>query len=288
MNLNQFIKKNDSITLEQLKSFILVYELGSVSLTASFTNKTQPAISQQIAKLESKLNTKLIKSNRGKSISFTEEGHRFYQQIRPILVNLLTQIDEIESKNTISIGVCDDLDMTIQTRIVSELNTVVDGRVRLLCDFSHKIRELVNQRQLDFGITKTLVNDESVSHKFGWASRYAVDYNDENKLAIVSAHTGCFMRQLVEKILIEQNKDFYFSYLANNIHNQLAAVKAGFGVGIFQLKTIQSHQDLILLDETYHFHELPSFQYEVIGHANSFLKHKVNDVLYKEVLLLNS
>lgn len=98
-NHNDFFRRNDSITLEQIKNYIAIYELGSLSLAAKAAYKTQPAISHNISKLEEKLSAKLIKRERGKAICFTEEGHQFHQQVAPALGHLLNQIDEVENKN---------------------------------------------------------------------------------------------------------------------------------------------------------------------------------------------
>lgn len=288
MNINQFFKRNDAITLEQLKNFILVYELGSMSLTALYTHKTQPAITQNIAKLEEKLNIKLIKSSRGKAITFTEEGHRFYAQVRPIVLNLLVQIDEIENKHTVNIGVCDDLSMHIQTQIVNEVRKVINGRVRIMCDFSHKIRNMVSDGRLDFGITKQLVTNNEGIHQYGWASIEKQDFCQTQKLAIVSAHSGCFVRELVEKTLNAHNKDFYFSYLGNHVQNQMDAVLAGLGIGIFEMKTIDQYPSLICLDESDSFPKLANFNYELVGEADSYFKQTIQIVLKKYVHQLNT
>lgn len=142
--INTFFRRNDSITLEQIRHFIAVYELGSLSLAAEQLYKTQPTLSLSISKLEKSLNTLLIKRNRGKTITFTEDGHRFYQKMSPLFQQMLTQIDEIESKNTLSIGVTDDFSMDKQLDLQEKITQATGGRLRILCDFSCRVQAMVN------------------------------------------------------------------------------------------------------------------------------------------------
>ncbi len=284
---NPLFYQNHSITLEQIKNFICVYELESISLSANMLHKTQPAISHSITQLEQKLHSKLVKRNRGKTISFTEEGHKFYQKVTPLINQLLTQIDEIENKQTISIGVCDDLPVEIQMQIYNRLNQQGTTQVRLLCDFSCRIKEMVADGRLSFAIVKKISKQQTIKHSnhlknthaLHWVAKHEVNFHKEQKIAIVSAHRGCFLREILEQSLQKSEKNFYFSYIANNLASQAEAINAGFGIGLLDSRWIDKYPQLVVLDKNHGFPTLPSFEYECIGQADSANKNKVRDIL---------
>ncbi len=80
--------KNQEINrLGEMETFIKVVELGGFSAAARQTRKSPSAISKLIARLEARLNVRLIKrSTRG--FQMTEEGQAFYQQCVRILSTL--------------------------------------------------------------------------------------------------------------------------------------------------------------------------------------------------------
>ncbi len=286
---NQFFRQNHSITLEQIKNFICVYELESISLSANVLHKTQPAISHSITQLEQKLHTKLVKRNRGKTTSFTEEGHNFYRKVKPLINQLLIQIDEIENKQTVSIGLCDDLSVDIQMDIYDRVNQKTTNRIRLLCDFSCKIKEMVADGRLSFAIIKKVVNhDKNKANTFHWVANKEINFHNEQKIAVVSAHQGCFLRNILEQSLQKANKNFYFTYIANNLASQAEAVNAGFGIGLLDNHWINKYPNLIILDKKHGFPQLPSFEYECIGEADTANKKNIHYILKDIIELLNN
>lgn len=285
--VNHFFTRNDSITLVQIKDFIAVYELRSLSRAADLLSKTQPAISHSLAKLEEKLSTQLVKRQRGKNIDFTEEGHRFYTDVSPLLDKLLIKIDEIESKNTITIGLPDDLDMEIQLKLYRDISVLIDGRLRFICGFSDNIIKMVDSGRISFGIIKETVKD-GLLH-YGWAgSHQATTFSDYRKLPLVSGYSGCIIRDMVQKTLNHANKDFYFVYLSNRIQHRVQAVAEGFGVGVFSKARIKRHKELLPLDKARGFPDLASFSYRSIGEADTAQKKQILPVLLACVKQLNN
>lgn len=284
--INTLFRRNDTITLEQLRNFITVYELGSLSLAAKQAYKTQPALSASISKLEKSLNTVLIKRNRGKIITFTEDGHRFYQKVTPLLQQMLAQIDDIENKNSISIGFTDDFPMPTQLQLYQDITKETFGRVRFLCDFSYRVQNMVETGQLTFAIVKQLADHGST--KYQWASHPQQTFDPSEKLPIVSAHSGCFVRDFTENTLKKAGKDFYFSYLTNYTQNQIDAVKAGFGIGVFEKKRIEATADLVALDERQGFPTLPRFNFTVVGSPTTAQHNQVYPLLCDCVSQLNA
>lgn len=77
--------------LSAMATFVRVAELGSLSAAARALHLTQPAVSQQITSLEQQLGALLLYRTT-RSVTLTEVGQRYYQQIKPILA----AVDEAE------------------------------------------------------------------------------------------------------------------------------------------------------------------------------------------------
>jgi LysR family hydrogen peroxide-inducible transcriptional activator len=95
--------------LHQLKYFCAIADTGSFSRAAQQAHVSQPALSQQIAKLEDELGTQLF-DRLGRSVRLTELGRTFLPRARAVLHDLESARSDIVEKKTsitgsISIGV---------------------------------------------------------------------------------------------------------------------------------------------------------------------------------------
>lgn len=283
--INHFFRRNDSITLDQIKNFIAIYELGSFSKAAEATHKTQPSISHNLSKLEEKLSTQLVKRNRGKAVSFTEEGHRFYHDIAPLIDKLLIKLDESESKNAITIGVTDDLDMDIQLELFEKISAVSDNRLRFMCAFSNDISTMIEKGRISFGIIKRPAKNGAL--QYAWAANRKISFDEYDKLPLVLGLSGCMIRDLAEKTLNQSGKDFFLVYLGTRLQNRTKAIAKGFGIGIFSKKRLAETPELVELDESLGFPPLTNFEYHLIGETDTAEKNKIHPILLDCVQRLN-
>ncbi len=95
--------------IRQLQYFVVLYEEGSVTLAAQRLHVVQPAVSQQLAKLEARLGHKLFHRT-PKGMRPTQAGHDAYDIFAPILRNLDHAPQELASRQGevaghVSIGV---------------------------------------------------------------------------------------------------------------------------------------------------------------------------------------
>jgi LysR family hydrogen peroxide-inducible transcriptional activator len=95
--------------LHQLRYFCAIADTGSFSRAARQTFVSQPALSQQIAKLEDELGTRLF-NRLGRSVTLTEIGKSFLPRVRAVLRDLESARNDVVEKKTsitglISVGV---------------------------------------------------------------------------------------------------------------------------------------------------------------------------------------
>ncbi len=82
---------------KQLKLFMLIADLKSFSKTAELEALTQPAVTQQIIRLEKEMGSALFR-RRHKKIELTKKGKLFYKFAK----NMLTMVDNLEKEMRIS------------------------------------------------------------------------------------------------------------------------------------------------------------------------------------------
>lgn len=94
--------------LRQLRYFVRIVDLGSVSKAAADLYIAQPALSRQIAALEAELNSALlVRSTRG--VTPTESGIAFYAQAQAVLRQIGHIAEEVKSaaeqpRGTVAVG----------------------------------------------------------------------------------------------------------------------------------------------------------------------------------------
>ncbi|WP_201595499.1 type 2 periplasmic-binding domain-containing protein [Psychrobacter vallis] len=169
--------------------------------------------------------------------------------------------------------------MPVQLAVQQMVTELIDSRVRVICDFSHSIQDMVASGRLSYGIIKLTVDTSEDLQSFGWASNQKVSFDELDKLPIVSAHNGCFVRHIIEYTLNDSGKRYYFSYLASHLQHQVAAIHAGFGIGLLSKDFISRTANLELLGKDEGFPMLPSYQYRLIGDADTHIKQKIEQPL---------
>ena len=147
--------------IRQLKNFVRIVELGSISRAARDIYVAQPALSQQIASLENELKTPLLVRN-ARGVQPTEAGVKLYRTAQSVLAELERVRDEVaqsgrDPSGPVSIGFPTS---TAAALAVPLLRAAVArfARIRLLITEgpSGVLRELLLQGRLDMAV---LVNE---------------------------------------------------------------------------------------------------------------------------------
>lgn len=146
------------MNLRQLKYFVRVVQLGSLTRAAEALHVAQPALSQQMALLESKLNVKLlIRGQRG--VQPTVEGELLFRHAQTILRqveythSLMSRASD-HITGTVSIGLASStariLALPLMRRVKQELPAIVLELVDLP---SADLTKFVLQGRIDFSLS---------------------------------------------------------------------------------------------------------------------------------------
>jgi DNA-binding transcriptional LysR family regulator len=158
------------ITLKQLQIFQAVVVAGSITKASRRIGLSQPSISQQLAKLEEKLDTQLIQRNRTGVINLTPAGEYWFKTGDEMLRRLDNMVNEhrqrfVDNSVTLKIGVTPTLRGRF-TAAAARIASQEAGFVKFELKFALTSAELVEQLRLH-QLNCAIVNSESIADDRG-------------------------------------------------------------------------------------------------------------------------
>lgn len=151
--------------LEDMRMFAAVVEYSSLNKAAERLNVSQPSLSRRIARLESELEVELFRRI-GKRLELTGAGkfvYEYAQDLRRFHGGFLQKLNAYKSAEAPTATIGASL-TTLQTTL-PELITVMTEKhpnleIKAVTGKSHEIATLVKERQVDFGIVASSVDDD--------------------------------------------------------------------------------------------------------------------------------
>jgi LysR family tcuABC transcriptional regulator len=141
--------------LRQLKYFVRVVELGSMSRAALDLDLVQSALSQQISRLESELSTRLLQRS-SKGVTPSEAGLAFFREAQLALRHSEQAVRAAQQSRltgTVSVGLASTTASVLGLPLVRAMRErYPDVRLHLVESMSGHISAMLNSRQLDLAV----------------------------------------------------------------------------------------------------------------------------------------
>lgn len=141
--------------LRQLRYFVRVVELGSMSRAAMDLDMVQSALSQQISRLESELSTRLLQRS-SKGTVPTEAGLAFFREAQLTLRHAEQAIHAAQQarlSGAVSIGLSPTIASVLGLPLMQALRQrYPEVRLHMVSALSGHLTSLLNARQLDLAI----------------------------------------------------------------------------------------------------------------------------------------
>ncbi len=166
--------------LRQLRYFVRVVELGSMSRAALDLNLVQSALSQQISRLEGELATRLLQRS-SKGVVPTEAGLAFFREAQLTLrhaEHAVRAAQQSRLSGSVSVGLASTTAGVLGVPLMQAMRErYPDVRLHLVESMSGHLTSMLNARQLDL----------AVLFDTGVARRWSVMPLLEEKLYLMSA-----------------------------------------------------------------------------------------------------
>lgn len=141
--------------LRQLRYFVRVVELGSMSRAALDLNLVQSALSQQISRLEGELATRLLQRS-SKGVTPTEAGLAFFREAQLTLRHAEQAVRAAQQSRlsgTVSVGLASTTAVVLGVPLMRAMRErYPDVRLHLVESMSGHLTGMLNARQLDLAV----------------------------------------------------------------------------------------------------------------------------------------
>jgi DNA-binding transcriptional LysR family regulator len=233
-----------------LRSFVSVVRSGSINRAAILQGKTQPALSQQIQRLEQQLGQSLLlRSPRGIRLSPAGEA------LLPYAERILSLTDQLSLKPVLpgeqqrSIGLVEDFVSGHLTRVLADF-ACTHPRLRLRVDVADKqtLFAAFERKELDVLVSMPLAAaatpDQALSLPLNWFAADGFDLQGPS-LPLVIFSQPCTWRDRILETLNRANQPWHIVFESSSLAALQAAAEAGLGVTALLAETPPQHSQLI-------------------------------------------
>ena len=234
LNTSNFRLDTDLISLRAL---IAVVEEGGFSAAAKRINRTQSAVSLQIAKLEERTGAKLL-NRTSRSISLTNAGETFVRYARRIIElsdEAILAVTAPEEPTLLRVGFAEYL-------VPQHLHTLLARfrRVHPYCDLSlvlgsgFTILKALKNGELDVAFAGPEAKNGQLlwDEPLVWAGRVQQDKSHQTPLELALMHAPCSYRKIAFDTLAANGMSWKVSIDANSVHAVQSAIQAGLGLTV--------------------------------------------------------
>lgn len=233
-----------------LRSLIAVVEQGGFSAAAKRIHRTQSAISVQIAKLEERLNTKLLERT-SRSVSLTPAGETFISYARRILEltdEAVLAVTAPDDKALLRVGFVDYLaPQHLPTLLASFRRAHPNCDLSLIVDWGPQLLESLKRGDLDVvfagpeGEGGQLLWEESMV----WTGKHELLGAKGDPVELVLMPNPCSYRKVVFDSLTKIAKPWKLSIEANSMQAVQSSIRAGLGITILPRSAVLDDMPII-------------------------------------------
>jgi len=236
-----------NLPTELLRTFVTVIDLGGYTRAAEILNRTQPAISLQMRRLEELLGVKLLNLE-GRTLTLTEAGQTLSAYARQILHmndEAVAHFRRLDYVGAIKIGLPTDFALSYLQKSVAEfVSDNLNSEIEIVCDLS---RNLINKLHSDeLNLVVALIPDDAQQYLVKawqeepiWVTAKGTSVHKQSPLPLLGHPEGCEYRNRMTKVLQARDVSWRIAYTSPDIAGVQDAVLEGIGVSALTHATMQ-------------------------------------------------
>ncbi len=236
--------------LISLRALVAVVEEGSFSAAAKRIHRTQSAVSLQIAKLEERLNTKLLERST-RSVSVTSSGEVFVSYARRILEladEAALAVSSPDESTLLRVGFAEYLAPQHLPGLLARFR-----RAHPNCDLSlvlglgNEMLESMGNGDLDlvFACPEVEGGELLWEEPLVWTGAFDESDSAGKAIELVLMRPPCSYRKLALDALTGAGKSWKMSIDANSVQAVQTAIRAGLGVSVLPLSAVTEDMPLV-------------------------------------------
>lgn len=239
-----------NLPIEMLRAFVVVYETGGFTAAAEVLGRSQPAVSQQIKKLELMLDRPLLNRD-GATLELTPSGQSLLNYARQIL-SLNDQAIGFFSNPQVSgrvrFGIPSEFAITLLPKIVSRFaKAYPDVTLEVTCDLSRRL--LAEEQRNDYDLILALhdrvtarqrsnIKSYIKTDELVWVSTEGSRAHLQDTVPLIAAPDGCIYRQRALRKLGQARQACRIVYTIPDLTGIQAAIEEGLGITVLARSTV--------------------------------------------------
>jgi DNA-binding transcriptional LysR family regulator len=235
-----------NLPIEMLRSFVAVHEEGGFTSAAEKLGRTQPAISQQIKKLELLLDRPLM-DREGSNLELTFAGHallRYATQILTLNDEAVGYFMSPAVSGRVRFGIPSEFATTLLPKIVSRFaKAYPDVTLEVTCDLSRNL--LADEQRHQYDLILALHDRPSTRQRnliktddLVWVGAKNSRVQTQPALPLIAAPDGCIYRHRALKTLRKSKIPWRIVYTIPDLTGIQAAIEEGLGVTVLAKSTV--------------------------------------------------
>jgi DNA-binding transcriptional LysR family regulator len=226
------------LDIDLLRAFVLVQQTGGFSQAAERLNRTQPAISQQIKRLESRVGSRVFERLRNGKVNLTSTGialSGYAHQILAVHDEALSRLTAPSIRRRVRIGILEELGHSrLPVVLRSFVNVFPSASPQVQVSLSNQLVNDLMLGRLDMAVVAGepdfLQGVTLWSEPLVWVGSSVVPISLKPPLPLVLLPDPCFYRRAAEQTLAKHALQWTQAGLSSTIAGVRATVIAGLGV----------------------------------------------------------
>lgn len=236
-----------------LRTFVTVVQIGGFTRAGELLNRSQPAISLQIKRLEELLGQALLIRS-GMNIELTQSGQILFDYAKQIL-NLndeaLGQLDSAAISGKVRLGIPSEFATTLLPKIVGRfIKSYPNVILEVNCDLSKNLLTKTKRKQYDLILAlhddpQKKDNNRVKTDELVWVTSHEHGVHWSETIPLIAAFDGCIYRKRAIKKLDESQRPWRLIYTIPDLTGIQAAIQEGLGVTVLAKSTVPPNLKIV-------------------------------------------
>lgn len=236
-------------SLESLRSFSAVIELGSMTSAGERMGRSQPAISLQLKKLEQQVGSPLLQRY-GSGFVLTAEGEVLFEYAQRLLAlndQAWAQFEPQQVSGKVRLGITSEFASSLLPKVLGQFAQVYP-QVTLQVT-SALSKDLLTGLGQQFDVILALREQHNKSdiliqrEELVWVGSPAL--LEQFRLPLVVAPEGCIYRRRAEQSLQRSQRPYRITYTNTDFSGLTAALTSGLGITVLAQTTVPDELTII-------------------------------------------
>jgi DNA-binding transcriptional LysR family regulator len=241
-----------NLDIDLIRTFVTVAESGSMTVAANLLHMTQGAASQQIKRLEDRLNC-LLFLRRARKLELSCHGEQLLARARQILRlndEIWADMTAQPLRGSLRVGVPFDLVTPLAPALKAFADAHPHVEISLECKASSELSEAVERGRVDVSLVEYVASEAEGEviriEPLVWVMGRGSDAWKKRPLPLSLVDERCTFRRVVLDALSDEDIPWRTVFESGNIEATATTVRAGLAVTTWLVSTVPSDMETIV------------------------------------------